>query len=88
MMAKEKSFTEYMRDWRKKKPIKLRAEGLPLDNLGETDGVIRLSAPDPMKKGKKRERVHTRIKRASDPRTGVINTKRARRRRKGVTVEI
>jgi len=87
-MAKEKSFTEYMLDWRKKQPMKFNADGLPLDNLGETDGVIRLSAPDPMEKGKKRKRVHTRIKKAGDPRVGVINTKNAATRRKKVLLEI
>jgi len=88
-MAKEKSFTEYMRDWRKKKPIKLRADGTPIDDSGWTSGEIRISAPDPLKrKGKKRERVHTRIKRAGDPRVGTIKTKNAAHRRKRVTVEI
>ena len=87
-MAKEKSFAEYMKDWRKKQPMKFNAEGLPIDNLGETDGVIRLSAPDPLKKGKGRKRIRTRIKKAGDPRVGVINTRNAAKRRKRVTVEI
>ena len=88
MMAKEKSFTEYMRDWKKKMAIRFNTKGIPIDNLGEGDGVIRLSAPNPMKKGKKRERVHTRIKKAGDPRVGVINTRNAAKRRKRATVEI
>ena len=88
-MAKEKSFTEYMEDWRKKKPIKLRADGTPMDDSGATSGVIRGSAPHPLDlKGKKRERVHTRIKKAGDPRVGVINTRNAAKRRKRATVEI
>jgi len=87
-MAKEKSFIEFMRDWRKKNPIRFNAEGLPIDSLGETDGVIRLSAPNPMKKGKGRKRIHTRIKKAGDPRNGIIRTKNAERRRRRVTVEI
>ena len=87
-MAKEKSFVEYMKDWRKKQPMKFNAEGLPIDNLGETDGVIRLSAPDPLKKGKGRKRIHTRIKKAGDPRVGVINFKNAATRRKKVLLEI
>jgi len=88
-MAKEKSFEEYMRDWRKKKPIKLRADGTPMDDSGATSGVIRGSAPHPLDlKGKKRERVHTRIKKAGDPRVGVINTRNAAKRRKRATVEI
>ncbi len=88
-MAKEKSFTEYMKDWRKKKPIKYRADGTPMDDSGATSGVIRGSAPHPLDlKGKKRERVHTRIKKAGDPRVGVINTRNAAKRRKKITVEI
>jgi len=87
-MAKSQSFIEYLKDWKKKKPIRLNTKGVPIDNLGEGDGVIRLSAPDPMKKGKKRERVHTRIKKAGDPRVGVINTRNAAKRRRRVTVEI
>ena len=87
-MAKPQSFIEYLKDWRKKKPIRFNTKGIPIDNLGETDGVIRLSAPDPLKKGKGRKRIHTRIKKAGDPRVGVIKTKNAARRRKRVTVEI
>jgi len=88
-MAKEKSFTEYMKDWRKKKPIKFRADGTPMDDSGATSGEIRTSAPDPLKrKGKKRERVHTRVKRVGEPRSGVLNYKNAAGRRKRVVVEI
>jgi len=88
MIAKEKSFTEYMRDWKKKMAIRFNTKGIPIDNLGEGDGVIRLSAPNPMKKGKGRKRIHTRIKKAGDPRVGVINTRNAAKRRKRATVEI
>jgi len=87
-MAKEKSFIEYMKDWRKKQPMKFNADGIPMDDSGEASGVIRLSAPDPMKKGKGRKRIHTRIRRAGDPRVGVINTKNAARRKKKVLIEI
>ena len=88
-MAKEKSFTEYMQDWRRKQPMKLRADGTPMDDSGATSGVIRGSAPHPLYlKGKKRERVHTRIKKAGDPRVGVINTRNAAKRRKKVLLEI
>jgi len=88
-MAKEKSFTEYMKDWRKKQPIKFRADGTPMDDSGATSGEIRTSAPDPLeRKGKKRERVHTRVKRVGEPRTGIIKTRKARKRRKNETVEI
>jgi len=93
-MAKEKSFIEYMRDWRKKKPIKLRADGTPIDDSGWTSGEIRISAPDPLKrKGKKKGRVHTRIKRAKPLEKGTPKKiyggiKNAAPRRKGVTVEI
>ena len=78
-----------MKDWRKKKPIKYRTDGTPMDDSGATSGVIRGSAPHPLDlKGKKRERVHTRIKKAGDPRVGVINTRNAAKRRKRATVEI
>ena len=78
-----------MEEWRKKKPIKIRADGTPIDDAGWTSGEIRISAPDSLKrKGKKRERVHTRIKKAGDPRVGVINTRNAAKRRKRATVEI
>jgi len=87
-MAKSQSFIEFMRSWKKKQPMKFNSKGIPLDNLGESDGVIRLSAPNPMKKGKKRERVHTRIKKAGDPRVGIIRTKNAATRRKKVLLEI
>lgn len=87
-MAKSQSFTEYLKDWRKKKPVWFNAAGIPIDNLGEGDGVIRLSAPHPLKKGKGRKRIHTRIKKAGDPRVGVINTKNAAKRRKKVLLEI
>jgi len=87
-MAKSQSFTEYLKNWKKKMPIRFNTRGIPIDNLGEGDGVIRLAAPNPMKKGKKRDRLHTRIKKASDPRTGVINFKNAAKRRKKVLIEI
>jgi len=87
-MAKPQKFEEYMRNWKKKKPMKFNADGIPMDDSGAASGVIRLSAPDPMKKGKGRKRIHTRIRRAGDPRVGVINTRNAARRRKRITVEI
>ena len=86
-MAKSQSFTEYLKNWKKKMPIRFNTRGIPIDNLGEGDGVIRLSAPNPMKKGKKRDRIHTRIKKAGDPRVGVINNRNAAHRRKSITVE-
>jgi len=88
-MAKEKSFIEYMRDWRKKKPIKFRADGTVIDDFGNASGEIRSSEPDPLKrKGKKRETVHTRVKRVGEPRSGVLTYRNAAKRRKRVTVEI
>ena len=50
-MPKTQTFIEYLKDWRKKKPIKLRADGTPIDDLGRTSGEIRTSAPHPLKKG-------------------------------------
>jgi len=88
-MPKTQTFEEYFKNWKKKQPMKLMPDGTPMDDSGATSGVIRGSAPHPLDlKGKKRERVHTRIKKAGDPRVGVINTRNAAKRRKKVLLEV
>jgi len=54
---------------------------------GGKDGVIKSTGIVQSGIGEKRKQT-TRIRRTEEPRTGIIKTKRARRRRKDATVEI
>jgi len=87
-MAKTESFEEYMEGWSKTKKKREKKSSTNLsDPSGGVDGVIKSTGTIQSKMGKREEQT-TRIRRTKEPRTGVINFKSARRRRKNALIEI
>jgi len=82
-------FLDFMKVWNKKTKKSEKGKKNPdrVINITTPDGVIMTTSPHPLKEGKKKK-ITTRVRRAKEPRTGVINFKNAAKRRKKVLLEI
>ena len=82
-------FLDFMKVWNKKTKKSEKGKKNPdgVINITTPDGVIMTTSPHPLKEGKKRK-ITTRVRRAKEPRTGVINFKNAAKGRKKVLLEI